>query len=263
MVQLSKQGLELVEHYKQMAEDGYTRKDGIEVTNAFSDFELRKFRNIVLPVINQFEIDTVLDYGGGGSDWDAQDFEPSSGDSAKEFFSVTKVTKYEPARSLSFTEAADCVFCIDVLEHIFLADVPLLVRELFHLAKKLLVINVGCYQAAALLPNGENAHITVRKPDWWKGIVDSISLEFPHVQVLLICSETFDSGIVYDVCRAQSWMDSKEFTIGCCYSDFGNRRMEPDLVELTPDQIVKFVDQLTRERPQYGPKIVETVNNNR
>ena len=24
-----------------------------------------------------------------------------------------------------------------------------------------------CYSAAALLPNGENAHITIQKPEWW------------------------------------------------------------------------------------------------
>ena len=28
-------------------------------------------------------------------------------------------------------------------------------------------INVACYNAAALLPNGENAHVTVRAPSWW------------------------------------------------------------------------------------------------
>ena len=26
---------------------------------------------------------------------------------------------------------------------------------------------MGCYSAAALLPNGENAHITIQKPEWW------------------------------------------------------------------------------------------------
>jgi len=51
--------------------------------------------------------------------------------------------------------------------------VPKVVSELFSLAKKLLIINVACYEAAALLPNGENAHITTRNAHWWKGVIDA------------------------------------------------------------------------------------------
>ena len=74
---------------------------------------------------------------------------------------------------------------VDVLEHIFVSDIPKVVEELFSLAKKLLVVNVACYKAAALLPNGENAHITVRSPDWWKGIIDVAAIKHPEVKILL------------------------------------------------------------------------------
>ena len=43
---LSNQGEKLISLYKQMADKGYSRTDGVEVKKAFSDFELRKFRNL-------------------------------------------------------------------------------------------------------------------------------------------------------------------------------------------------------------------------
>ena len=95
---LSKQGEELINLYKQMADKGYSRTDGVEVKKAFSDFELRKFRNLCKEKLSQDSIKTVLDYGGGGSNWDEPNFEPSTGETAKTFFNVDEVNTFEPAR---------------------------------------------------------------------------------------------------------------------------------------------------------------------
>ena len=59
------------------------------------------------------------------------------------------------------------------------------------------MLNIACYPAAAMLPNGENAHITVRDPLWWKGVIDVASIEFPKITVLLICSMSYSSGILF------------------------------------------------------------------
>ena len=195
MLKLSKKGTDLIKYYKRMAKEGYDRIDGIKVQSAYNDFELQKFRNVVKHNMQQEEIKTVLDYGGGGSDWDAINFDPVTGKSAKEFFDLEEVNTFEPARSLLKKVKSDCVVCVDVLEHIFVADIATVVKDLFNLSKKLLVINVACYKAAALLPNGENAHVTVRNPHWWKGVVDTIALDYKNVEVMLICSTTFSSGI--------------------------------------------------------------------
>ena len=195
MLKLSKKGTDLIKYYKRMAKEGYDRIDGVNVQSAYNDFELQKFRNVVKHNMQQEEIKTVLDYGGGGSDWDAINFDPVTGKSAKEFFDLEEVNTFEPARSLLKKVKSDCVVCVDVLEHIFVADIATVVKDLFNLSKKLLVINVACYKAAALLPNGENAHVTVRNPHWWKGVVDTIALDYKNVEVMLICSTTFSSGI--------------------------------------------------------------------
>ena len=163
-LKLSKQGKNLIKLYERMVTEGYERKDGSKVKNTYNDFELKKFRTICKEHISHPSIKTVLDYGGGGSDWDAKGFEPSNGALAKQFFDVNKVTTFEPARNLMEKKRSDCVVCMDVLEHIFLTDISNLVDELFSLTKKLLVINVACYKAAALLPNGENAHLQLEVP---------------------------------------------------------------------------------------------------
>ena len=210
-LQLSTKGIKLVQLYKEMVANGYKCKDGSIVSETYNDFELSKFREICQKEISRDEIKTVLDYGGGGSDWDAPDFEPETGETAKQFFNLDHVCTFEPARNLMEKTKSDCVVCMDVLEHIFLSDVPTVVDELFSLSKKLLVINVACYEAAALLPNGENAHVTVRSPAWWKGIVDSIAIKYEDVKVMLMCSQTFSSGIIFETFKSSDWLNSGTF----------------------------------------------------
>ena len=196
-LKLSKQGKELIKLYEKMVKEGYSRRDGVEVKKAFSDFELRKFRNLCKEKISNSKIKTILDYGGGGSNWEEPNFEPSTGENAKTFFDVKEVNTFEPARNLMEKKQSDCVICMDVLEHIFIADVPNVIDELFSLSKNLLIINVACYKAAAMLPNGENAHITVRHPLWWKGSIDTIASNFPNVSYALIASTSYSNATIF------------------------------------------------------------------
>lgn len=220
-LELSKKGLELIDLYKDMVVNGYERTDGSKVKSTYNDFELRKFRAICKTHLQKKDIETVLDYGGGGSDWDAPNFEPSTNESAKEFFKVRDVCTYEPARNLLEKRESDCVVCMDVLEHIHLSDIPKVIDELFSLSKKLLLINVGCYKAAALLPTGDNAHITVRSPDWWRGMIDAIAINYEEIEVVLICSQTYASGVVFENFRSKDWNEIEGFSTPYNYQTFG------------------------------------------
>ena len=42
-----------------------------------------------------------------------------------------------------------------------------IVAEIFSYARRFVYVNVACYPAEKRLPNGENAHCTVRPPEWW------------------------------------------------------------------------------------------------
>ena len=220
-LKLSKKGLELINLYKDMVRNGYERIDGSKVISTYNDFELRKFRLICKTHLQKKDIETILDYGGGGSDWDAPNFEPSTNLSAKQFFRIKDVCTYEPARNLLEKRKSDCVVCMDVLEHIHVLDVPKVVDELFSLSKKLLVVNVACYKAAAMLPTGENAHITVRNPNWWKGMIDAISINYEEVEVVLICSQTYSSGVIFETFRSGDWNKTEGFSVPCNCQTFG------------------------------------------
>ena len=103
--------------------------------------------------------------------------------------------------------------CFDVLEHIFVADVPRVIREIFSLARSLVVVNIACYSARATLPNGENAHITVRPPLWWKGVFDSIAVEFPSVAFQLWCSTSWRNVEGFVVTSTGEWFESESFVV--------------------------------------------------
>ena len=73
---LTKKGEELIRHYKKMVDYGYHRSDGIHVKNTYEDFELNNFKDHLAPHFESFNIKSVLDYGGGGSNWEKNGFVP-------------------------------------------------------------------------------------------------------------------------------------------------------------------------------------------
>ena len=91
---------------------------------------------------------------------------------------------------------------MDALVHVFVLDVSIVLRDIFSYANRLIVLNIAYYKATALLSNGENAHVTVRNPMWWKRMLDSISIDFPAVNILLLCSPTYRSTEIFEIWKA-------------------------------------------------------------
>ena len=186
---MSEKGNALVSMYEDMVLNGYSTRHGEQISDTYNSFEIYKFRSALKSIFAQFQVESVLDYGSGGCDWNKNNaFE---GRSAKSYFGLEKVYRYEPSRQIDERREVDAVVCFDVLEHIFISDLPFIIRDILKRASKLAVINVACYEANALLPNGENAHVTIREPSWWKGIIDGISVEFPETSIFLICSTSY------------------------------------------------------------------------
>lgn len=207
-----------------MATEGYQTTTGEYKKEAYNDFELKKFRFIAKDLLINNNIETVLDYGGGGSNWDSPNFDSETGKSAIEYFNLKSVETFEPARNKNPKIKSDCVVCMDVLEHIFLSDIPIIINELFTLSNKLVLCNVACYDAAALLPNGENAHITVRHPIWWKGVFDSILMDYHNIKLILICSTGYLKGIMFGPYTSNDWNKSSKFKIPeTPYVTFGSK----------------------------------------
>ena len=209
MFQLSNQYNELINYYKEMAENGYNRVDGTFVKNVYSDAEPHKFADQLKKIVEFFDAKNGLDYGSGGSNLNKTKL--ANGVKFIDYIGLQKIQSFEPARNKKKKYKSDIVLCFDVLEHVFINDVPWVLNDLFKYANKCIVINVACYNAAALLPNGENAHITVRPPSWWLGQIECISSLHPDIYWALFTSESYNNSKFYGVHRMKDRLDSKDF----------------------------------------------------
>ncbi len=192
-----------------MAENGYNRNDGTFVEKVYSDAEPHKFAEQIKKIVEHFNAKNCLDYGSGGSDLNKTKL--VNGEKFIDYVGLKKIKSFEPARNKKKKDKCDIVLCFDVLEHVFINDVPWVINDLFKYATKCIVINVACYNAAALLPNGENAHITVRPPSWWLGQIECISSLHPEIYWALFTSEGYNNAKFYGVHRMKDRLDSKNY----------------------------------------------------
>ena len=199
-LKLSKRGIELLEMYKQMVVGGY-RNDY---------FNPKKYKQFLKNTFIENKIKTVLDYGSGRGKWeDIIDNEANI--SALEYFGLEKVYQYEPIIADSKRQVAECVLYFDVLEHIFISDIKNIITDLYSHASKMVILQIACYDANAKLTNGENAHITVRNPLWWKGFLDSISSEFNSISTVLICTTEKNNASVFKTWSLDNWNLSETY----------------------------------------------------
>jgi len=210
----SKKGMDLIAIYENMAKNGYTTSSGQSVAkeNTYNTFELQKQKSEVKRMFQKFGIKSVLDYGSGASDWRKPDLKFDAL-SAFEYFDLEDIFCFEPARDVDQRRRVDCVVSFDVLEHIFVSDVATVLTDIFSYASKLVILNVACYKADATLPNGENAHVTVRHPFWWKGMIDSVSVKFPDVQICLYTSLGYGKTHGFPIFSDKMRENDKKFVV--------------------------------------------------
>ncbi len=208
----SSKGEKLLSIYGRIASQGFEEKISGQNNSVYNEFDLKNFKTTVQDLFKRNDIKYVLDYGCGFSNWSNLNFS-DKGESAIQFFALEEVFYYEPARNLDQRKPVDCVLSFSVLEHVFVSDIPAVLRDIFSLATKLVLINIACYESNAVLPNGENTHVTVRHPAWWKGMVDCISTEFPELEVALLTSVEYGKAHIFPVFSDLSRHQDKNFAI--------------------------------------------------
>jgi hypothetical protein len=99
---------------------------------------------------------TVLDYGCGRG-------------TLANALAGTKVFEYDPGikGKDALPKPADVVACTDVLEHIEPESLDAVLRHIYHLAAKGAYLVISTRPARELLPDGRNAHLIVKPPEWW------------------------------------------------------------------------------------------------
>ena len=83
-------------------------------------------------------------------------------------------TLYDPAvESYSNLpdEMFDGIISTDVLEHIPEVVLPSTFEYMFNHATKFLYLKIATKVACVVLPNGENAHVTIKPYRWWASTI--------------------------------------------------------------------------------------------
>lgn len=68
----------------------------------------------------------------------------------------------------------DIVVCTDVMEHVELQYVDATLKRLLQYTRYTTIFNICCTPSKSLLPNGQNAHITVQEPKWWRERIERL-----------------------------------------------------------------------------------------
>jgi len=164
---------ELLGYYQTMHEQG-DAETGLAPQDTFNGKTLNSHVEDLHAIISILGSKTLLDYGAGkGILYQAKSIELPGGrkfNGIGDFWGVERITCYDPAYTPFSTlpdGKFDGVISTDALEHCPIDDVPWILDEIFDYAEEFVFLNIACYEAKKVLPNGENAHCTVMEPNWW------------------------------------------------------------------------------------------------
>jgi hypothetical protein len=185
---------ELLAMYATMHDEG--RPDtGHTAASTFAGTALTEHIPGIAKLVQATVATTLLDYGSGK----ATLYQPAPGaDPESRFKSMPAwgedlvVTCYDPGYAPfadAYESQYDGVITTDVLEHIPAEDIQWVLHHLFGHARQFVYAVAACFAAKKILPDGTNAHCTVRTPDWWAGQMTLAARSFPQVKWVLCTQE--------------------------------------------------------------------------
>lgn len=139
-------------------------------------------------LVSANKAETLLDYGSGkGQQYEIKAVNLGEGRdriTIPEYWGIKTIRcydpGYEPFNKLP-NEMFDAVITTDMVEHCPEEDLPWILDELFSFAEKFVYINAADYPAVKILPNGENAHCTIKPPQWWLELIADVASGHPGV----------------------------------------------------------------------------------
>jgi hypothetical protein len=113
----------------------------------------------ILPHVILSRAESVIDYGCGRS-------------RLPDIIShYAPCTRYDPAipeyAALPADKCFDLAVCVDVMEHIPEEEIDRAIRRISELSINAVFV-IDTREAKHVLPNGQNAHVTVRPAEWWR-----------------------------------------------------------------------------------------------
>jgi hypothetical protein len=193
-----------IDMYSTMHTEGHGR-DSINQrktgAGTFPGEELTKIKRYVKEAISRTGAKDMIDYGCGKAIY-YEEVDPADGTTIPDYINLRRecIYLYEPAiPALSKYPAHskfDLVICNDVIEHIPEPDVYWVIEELFTLAKECVVVRISCVEALAILPDGTNAHCTIKTHQYWQGVCMLLSNKYDVSFVLETTSHKGDGNFI-------------------------------------------------------------------
>lgn len=125
---------------------------------------LRQHAKSISDLINKYDAKTLLDYGCG------KGFQYTQEHVHKTFFNGIMPSLYDPgvpSHDVIPEGKFDGVISTDVMEHIPEYELDEVFKQIYSKADKFVYLGICTIPAVARLPNGENAHCTVKPIEWW------------------------------------------------------------------------------------------------
>ena len=158
---------------------------GIPAEHTFPGLSLPAQAPRIKRLVELTDAANILDYGSGKGRQYELSFQLPDGtriENIRDYWGVNFVQCYDPSYP-PFSELPagefEGVISTDVLEHCPEEDIPWIVQEMFGFAERFVFANVACFPAKKRLPNGENAHCTIKPVEWWSEILDGIAARHP------------------------------------------------------------------------------------
>lgn len=148
-----------------------------------------KFIDEVCVMIDFMKPSSILDYGCGKG---------TLIDELEKRYPSIRCHKYDPSIPEYNTipvNHADMVLNTDVLEHIPVDDIDEVLESISSITQNV-YFNLHHSRAAHVLPNGQNAHCTVRSPNWYRR---KLGQYFKHVELLPGRRHIASVGITFQI----------------------------------------------------------------
>ena len=164
----------------------------------FNGRSLLKFVEIIQEYLKRNKCKTLLDYGSGKGQLYTEDFSEITDEIDRplpEYWNLDEYQLFDPAyeeHAKLPVHKKDAVICTDVLEHIPETDLGWVVDEIFSYARKMVFLNVACFEAMKTFKDGTNVHVSVFSPDDWLQFLAHRSRQFPKL-VIYVFADTIDA----------------------------------------------------------------------
>lgn len=143
-----------------------------ENKNIFAGTSLKKHISNINRIISEKDIKTALDYGCGKAK-----HHPDL------LVNPVKFDAGYPPYSEKPKGQYDLVICTDVMEHVEENFVSQVLVEIFYYATKHVYLHISTKKAVKTLPDGRNAHVTIKHENWWRNRVYAANTKFLGVSL--------------------------------------------------------------------------------